>query len=240
MKVIVFASVKGGVGKTAAAVFTSQVLSEQGAKVTFIDGDPNNCATDYFLRDISVEDIALHSLYHALNGTKNLADCVMHSAGGISIVPATPALSRIGLELAHDPGIAIRFPKAVKGLSTDVVVIDTPPSLTLELTLALHAADIVIVPVGANRWTVGAFPVVADMVRTAADATGRRPLLLALPAIVSAKENDRLRRIDSWSITKAAVLKSSAIRNALNAGNPLKAKSLAWNWYADLVKELTT
>jgi len=243
VKIIVFASVKGGVGKTAAAVFTAQALAALGARVILIDADPNNCATDFFLRDARLEAIAEHSLYHALVGTRSLADCTMagtlNCPHALTIVPATPSLARAGVELAHDPGIAVRFPKAVRALDAEVVIIDTPPSLTLELNLALYAADIVLVPVGANRWTVGAFPVVADMVAHAAEASGRSPKLLALPAIVTVKEAEQLKSIDSWTTTSAVVLKNVSIRNALTAGSALKAGSLAGSAYLELAKELS-
>ena len=239
MKIIVFASVKGGVGKTAAAVFTAQALATLGTKVILIDADPNNCATDYFLRDADLKNIAAHSVYHALIGTRKLADCTMDSAAGITIIPSTPTLARAGVELAQDPGVALRFPKAIRALDAEMIIIDTPPSLTLELTLALYAADIILVPVGANRWTVGAFPVVADMAQTVSEATGRSPQLFALPAIVTLKETERLKHINSWTTTNASILKSAAIRNALNSGHTLKEGSLAWKWYTDLATELS-
>jgi chromosome partitioning protein len=41
MPTIVFASPKGGVGKSTSAVLLSTVLAERGGSVTMIDADPN-------------------------------------------------------------------------------------------------------------------------------------------------------------------------------------------------------
>lgn len=52
MKIIVAASIKGGVGKTSTAVFLAQALVTRGHNVLAVDGDHNNNLTDFFLRDV--------------------------------------------------------------------------------------------------------------------------------------------------------------------------------------------
>jgi len=237
MKVITFASVKGGVGKSAAAIFTARAFAAQGARVALIDSDPSNSATDYFLREADPEEIVKRDLYLALTGRQKLSDCII-SIAGISVVPATPTLANAGIELARDPGIVLRFPKAVRALTADVVVIDTPPSLSLELTLALHASDLAVVPVGLSRWTVLAFQVMSNMVQSVREAQGRAPDLLALPSICSPKEAETLGRLKRWKTTKTPILRSAAIRNALNSGKPLKPGSLNESWFSNLALEL--
>ena len=237
MKVITFGSVKGGVGKSAAAIFTAQALAAQGARVVLIDSDPSNSATDYFLRSSSAEEIAKRDLYLALTGKRRLADCIM-ATGTIEMIPATPILARAGVELAQDPGIVLRFPKAVRTLEAEIVIIDTPPSLSLELTLALYAADIVVVPIGLSRWTVSAFSVVAGMLETVREARGSTPELVALPSIVTAREAETLSKLPNCRTVSTPILRSLAIRNALNAGKPLKPESMAALWFDALAREL--
>ena len=48
MRVIVFSSLKGGVGKTTAALFTAEALANAGKRVIAIDADANNNLTDAF------------------------------------------------------------------------------------------------------------------------------------------------------------------------------------------------
>ena len=156
----------------------------------------------------------------------------------IGMVPGTPTLAQAGLELAQDPGICLRFPMELKALDAEVIVIDTPPALTIELTLALYAADMVIVPVGLSRWTVSAYHVIADRVRVVEKTTGRAIRLLALPDIVTERETETLRKLNGWSMTRTAIFRSAAIRNAANTGRALKDTGKAWTWYGELAREV--
>ncbi len=238
MRVIVFSSLKGGVGKTTAALFTAEALANAGRRVIAIDADANNNLTDALARDENAKTLEEHSLYRALTGRRPLAECVIPGRFNLGIVPGTPSLAQAGLELAADPGICLRFPMELKALDADVIVIDTPPALTIELTLALYAADTVVVPVGLSRWTVAAYQVIADRVRVVEKTTGRPIRLLALPDIVTERETETLRKLAGWSMTRAAIFKSAAIRNATNTGKALRDTGKAWTWYGELAREV--
>ena len=66
MRVIVFSSLKGGVGKTTAALFTAEALANAGRRVIAIDADANNNLTDALARDENAKTLEEHSLYRAL------------------------------------------------------------------------------------------------------------------------------------------------------------------------------
>ncbi len=238
MKVIAFSSLKGGVGKTTAALFTAEALAYAGRRIIAIDADANNNLTDALARDESPAVLEEHSLYRALTGRRPLAQCVISASFNIGLIAGTPTLAQAGLELAADPGICLRFPAELKALDAEVVIIDTPPALTIELTLALYAADLVIVPVGLSRWTVAAYQVVADRLRVIEKTTGRPVRLLALADIVTEREATILRKIPGWTMTQTAIFKSAAIRNATNNGRALKDTGKAWNWYNELAREV--
>ena len=152
-------------------------------------------------------------------------------------MPGTPSSRSTGLELAPDPGVLLRFPMELKALDAEVIVIDTPPTLTIELTLALYAADTVIVPVGLSRWTVAAYQVIADRVRTVEKTTGR-PVRLLPPDIVTSERQKLCARFRDAAIAKSAIYKSAAIRNATNTGKPLQDTGRAWHEYGDLSREV--
>jgi chromosome partitioning protein len=238
MKVIAIASLKDGCGKTSTAFFLAEALTHSGKHVVLMDADPNNNATDYLARQELPEVIEARSLHHALAGRRALEDCLIPSSFGLDLIPATPNLANAHIELAQDPGVALRFPMDIKGLDADVVLIDTPPALTIELTLALYASDIVIVPVGLSRWTTQGYQIIASRVGIVNRTTGRDTALLALPSIVTEREAGVLRAIPMWTTTRTAILKAPAIRNAANAGKRLKESAAAWEWYHELAEEL--
>lgn len=238
MKIISVASLKGGCGKTSTALFLAEALAYTGKHVVLVDADPNNNATDYLARNETAEAIEARSLYSFLTGRRELADCLIPSSFGLDLIPGTPNLAKASLELSSDPGIVLRFPMELKSLDADYVILDTPPALTLELTLALYASDLVIVPVGLSRWTAQGYEIIASRVQAANKTNGRDASLLALPAIVTEREAEALRAVPNWTATRTAILRAAAIRNAANAGKTLKGNSAAWTWYHDLAEEV--
>lgn len=238
MRVIVFSSLKGGVGKTTAALFTAEALAHAGRRVIAIDADANNNLTDALARDESPETLEAHSLYRAITRRRPLGECVLPAALNLGLVPGTPSLAKAGAELVRDPGVVLRFPMELKTLDAEVIVIDTAPALTIELTLALYAADVVIVPVMLSRWSAAAYQVIADELQTVEQATGHSVRLLALPDIVTAREDEILRKADGWTVTRTSIFKSAAIRNAANSGKTLRDTGKAWAWYEALAREV--
>jgi chromosome partitioning protein len=238
MKVFTLASVKGGCGKSTGAIFLAQAFALKGKKVVAIDADPNNNLTDFFLRDIDPAAIAARSLYDAIMGKRKLAACIFETTDGVDVVPAVPAMARLTAELAGNPAATLRFPKAVQSLDADIVIIDSAPGFSVETSLALYAADVILVPVSMNRWTLAAFQVLEHEAATIGETFGRTPELIALPSMVSPREADDLRILAGWNMTKTAIPKSAAIRNAGNAGRPLKEGSVAWNIFDTLAGEL--
>ncbi|HMU82013.1 MAG TPA: AAA family ATPase [Leptospiraceae bacterium] len=238
MKIIAVASLKGGAGKTAISIFLSQLLSEN-KRVLAIDLDHNNNMTDYFLRDIETEKIESANVYHALAGTRDVQDCIHTlSAIDVSILPATPALARIGLELARDPGAILRFARSMKQLNFEMIVIDTPPALCFELSCALYAASVVLSPVSFSRWTVQGFSLLREEICNVREAVGRGPRLLALPVQVNAMQEKKLRITELSDFTKVGIRRSASIKSACDSGKQLKRSTGSYAEFKALAEEL--
>lgn len=237
--IIATASLKGGTGKTSLTVFTALSLARAGASVHVIDLDHNNNATDFFLRDVDTGEIEGRNVFHALTEKIELADAE-HKTGfdRVRIIPATPALNRAGRELATDPGAVMRFAAAVRALSADVVLIDTPPALSLELTAALLSADAVLCPVAFSRWTLQGFSLLAEEVNKAGRTTGTPPRLLAVPSIVTEAEAEKLRAVTAWESTQAAIIKAAAIKTAGHTGQDIKPDTKARECFDALAAEI--
>jgi len=244
-KVIAVASLKGGAGKTAVSVFLTQLLCERG-RILAVDLDHNNNLTDYFLRSVETGKIESANVYHALTGTRSIADCLHTlcapaSPSGISVLPATPDLARVGLELARDPGAVLRFAKELRRLDFTAIVIDTPPALCFELSCALYAAHTVLSPVSLSRWTVQGFSLLRDEVSKVSRTTGKPPRLVCLPVQVSASQEKRLRTSNLsgvCSFTETTIKKSAAIKSACDSGKRLKAGSGSYTEFKSLAEEL--
>lgn len=154
---IAIANFKGGVTKTTTAVTLAQGLSMRGHRVLFLDLDPQGSATNLFGilpdTDVSAEATALD----IFSGKTDFLDNKIQSTywDGIDLIPASPALFAAEYEMprrqAAQPLLNIAA-LVHDGLTNarqkyDVIVIDTPPSLSFLTVNALLAADGLIMPI---------------------------------------------------------------------------------------------
>jgi chromosome partitioning protein len=240
VKIIVAASIKGGVGKTSTAVFLAQALALRHHRVLVVDADHNNNLTDFFLRDIDPLVLEARSVYHVLGGKLSPAEAIMPSSFGLDVLPATPTLAQVGAELGQDPGALLRFPAALRRVEYDYIVMDTPPALGFELRAALYCADLILVPVALTRWTVQGFTLLEREFNRATETLGTNSGLRALPSICTEKEAEQLREVPTWSTTKTSIIKSSVIKTASNYGRPLKEGTRSSDDFASLAAEVET
>lgn len=231
------ASLKGGVGKTSLAIFLSQAFSQAG-KVLVVDLDPNNNTTDFFLRDSDPEQIEDRNAYHALTGQESLGDCIHPLELGISVLPCTPDLHRVGQELGTKPAAVIRFRANLKKSGFDFVVIDTPPSLGYELRAGLFVAEKIVTPFQPSRWTFQNLEILKNEIEDAQEASDIKKHLYVVPSIVTETEAERLKAQRISGMTKTHITKSASVRLAGIKGRPLKDKTKSRAQFIELAKEL--
>jgi chromosome partitioning protein len=153
---ITVANFKGGVAKTTSAVTLAQGLSMKGHRVLLLDLDPQGSATTLFgvLPDAEVE-VANTAMPLFAGDYESLGYAIRPTYWpNIDLVCAAPLLYSAEFILparqAKDPGF--EFWRVLdRGLDEtreeyDVIVIDTPPSLSYLTINALMAADGVIMP----------------------------------------------------------------------------------------------
>jgi len=152
--IIALANQKGGVGKTTSTVSLSAQLALLGFKVLLLDFDPQASAT-------SGLGIARHEegvdLYDVFFGRIQLAQTIVPSSiPGLDVVPGSPDLVSLELEIGKTPGRELILRSALGDVSEkyDFVLIDCPPSSGLLTLNALGAAHSVLVPLQAEYYSL--------------------------------------------------------------------------------------
>lgn len=233
MKIITVASLKGGVGKTTLAIYLGASLAHSGKKVLLIDADPNNNLTDFFFRNTSVESLRQYNLFRVLQGLSNITESIRPLVGNMSVLAATPELAKANLELSNDPSSMIRFRQDLMELDYDFVVWDTPPSLTYELFLALHGANVVLCPVGFSRWTFQGYELVADACKRV-----KAPDPICVPFNVSAKDVERIADVKLPNLSKISIPKSTAFGKSAINGKLFPETNSLWTDFRKLTKSI--
>ena len=155
---------KGGVGKTSAAIHLAQYMALKGYRVLAVDLDAQASMTSLFgiLADSEVPHDK--TLQHWFLGptmgredwTGTLKTAIQHTYwDGLDLIAANLALygSEFALSNRHYNEDGFRYYKALAdGIKTvrsdyDVIIIDTPPSLSFMTVNAIYAADALLLPV---------------------------------------------------------------------------------------------
>lgn len=144
MKTIVIANQKGGVGKTAVLVHLAWYLMEQGKKVLVLDLDTQANAS-YTLSGTA------HSLGNASDLYLNKIN-VLNDASNLAIYSSDSKLANIRQENLN------LFLENINKISNDsnydICLIDTPPSLGIQMISSLYASDFVISPIEMEIYSI--------------------------------------------------------------------------------------
>lgn len=140
---------KGGVGKTTTAHALATGLNYRGAKALVIDADPQGNIS-YTMQ----ADAAQTGLYEALKGIVPAADAIQHTAQG-DLIASSLDLAGADMEFTQT-GREYRLREVLEDISAGYthVVIDSPPALGILTVNALTASNDVIIPVGADIYSL--------------------------------------------------------------------------------------
>jgi cellulose biosynthesis protein BcsQ len=138
-------SIKGGVGKTTAAVNLAFEAASAGARVLLWDLDPQGAAT-YFFR---VKPRLKGGVKRLLGQHGDLADSVKESdVGGLHLAPADFSLRHLDVRLDATDEATARLGGLLEPLDDDydVAMLDCAPGITLGSEAVFQAADALLVP----------------------------------------------------------------------------------------------
>ncbi len=145
MKILATYNIKGGVGKTAAAVNLGYLAAAQGYRVLLWDLDPQGAAT-YLFR---IRPRVKGGGRALISGTRGLDDAVKATDyDGLDLLPADFTYRNLDLMLdgAKRPTRKLATLLAPLRTEYDVVILDCPPSISLLSESVLRAANLLLVP----------------------------------------------------------------------------------------------
>jgi chromosome partitioning protein len=161
MKTIALYSIKGGVGKTAAAVNLSYLSSLLSPPTLICDLDPQGASSYYFR-------IAASKKYNSdkfLKGNKKIYRNIKATDfENLDMLPSDFSYRNLDIELAEEKKPQKRLKKNLEELSADYkfIFLDCPPNLTLLSESVFAASDLILVPLIPTTLSIRTFVQLKD------------------------------------------------------------------------------
>ncbi|MGB3301827.1 ParA family protein [Gordonia sp. (in: high G+C Gram-positive bacteria)] len=144
-RTLAIANQKGGVAKTTTTASIGAALADRDFSVLVVDLDPQGCLTFSLGHD---PDQLEKSVHDVLIGAEEIADVLLATEDGVTLLPATIDLAGAEALLLMRPGREYALKRALAEVAEDydVILIDCPPSLGVLTLNGLTAAQEVMVP----------------------------------------------------------------------------------------------
>ena len=154
MDITAIANQKGGCGKTTTATNLAAALAINGKRTLLVDLDPQAHASLGLGFD---REIGIYDCLSKISKNKCcLKDIIVKVSDNFDLAPSNIMLSTIDQEFADEIGRESRLHDILNDVAAnyDFCLIDCPPNLGLLTVNAIRAADSLIIPVEASRFSV--------------------------------------------------------------------------------------
>ena len=176
-------ALKGGVGKTSAAVNIAWLSAQTGRRTLLWDLDPQAAAT-FLLRAKPKVKGGMRNLLRGASDPRRAVKATSYD--GLDLLPAEVLYSSADLDLDAAKKSRRRVEGVLTQLSGDyhLVVLDCPPGLSLLSANIVQAADLLLVPIVPSSLSLRTLDHLVDFV---ASHDGNRPNLLAFLSMVDTR-----------------------------------------------------
>lgn len=144
MRVLSLYNMKGGVGKTAAAVNLAHLAASQGLRTLLWDLDPQG-ATSFYLR---VKPRLKGGSEKLLKNKSNLESRVKGTDyASLDLIPSDFSNRQIDMQLAEEKQSRLKKLLSTFAMDYSLVILDCPPSISELSEQVFRASDLVLVPI---------------------------------------------------------------------------------------------
>lgn len=242
--IIAVTNQKGGVGKTTSAVNIAYYMAKSGKRVLLVDLDPQGNATS----GLGIDKTALETtMCEVLLQTATLAEAVIKTEHkNLSIAPTTSHLANVEVELAAVQHKFSRLKTALESADGyDVIIIDSPPSLSLLTVNGLIAAKYVLLPVQAEFYALeglGQLLETMKLVRKGMNPNlellGVLPTMMDTRTTLSNQVHDEIKKHFADKVFKTTIPRNIRLAEAPSHGVPIGAYD-RWSKGARAYKSVT-
>lgn len=184
MRVLATYNIKGGVGKTSAAVNLAALAAGDGLRTLIWDLDPQGSATFLF----RVRPKVRGGAGKLVRGRSEVADLLKGTdIEGLDILPADFSYRHMDLVLDDTKRPTTRLGRVLAPVAADydLAVLDCPPSISLVSESVFEAADALLVPLIPSVLSVRTFEQLIDFVGSQVEA---RPEIVAFFSMVDRRK----------------------------------------------------
>jgi chromosome partitioning protein len=184
LKVLATYNIKGGVGKTSAAVNLAALAARSGLRTLVWDLDPQGSAT-FLLRVKPKVRGGVHKLIERRSDVEDLLRGT--DIEGLDLLPADFSYRHMDLALGEAKRPEATLAKVLGPVKADydLAILDCPPSISLVSESVFEAADALLVPLVPATLSVRTFD---QLVRFVHDQVARPPQIIAFFSMVDRRK----------------------------------------------------